>query len=58
MMNMRSLSAGLLMLFLLAGGSVAVADDTTKTSPLDKVKFEGFVRHLLMWGPQIAVCSL
>ncbi len=55
MLSMRSLSTGLLFLFLLAGGPAAMADDATSSGALDKEKLAGFVRHLLMWGPQITV---
>jgi protein-disulfide isomerase len=55
MMTMHSLSTGLLFLLLLAGGSAAMADDALSAKALDKEKLSGFVRHLLMWGPQITV---
>ncbi len=50
---MHLLTAGLLVLSLLSGASMAA--EAAKPTQLDKEKLEKFVRHLLLWGPQINV---
>ncbi|MCW5977485.1 MAG: DsbA family protein [Bryobacteraceae bacterium] len=49
---MRHLAAGLLAFALLVSAQAA---ETGKKSALDKATLETFVRHLLLWGPEVKV---
>jgi protein-disulfide isomerase len=50
---MRSVLTGFCCLLLLA--TAIAADDAKAKSTFDKAAFEAYVRHLLIWGPQIQV---
>lgn len=52
MRNMRAGMAGILFLFMAVG---AGGGETPAKSAFDKATLEAFVRHLLIWGPQIKV---